>query len=161
MTSYKDAVTQTEHLTGRVKWFNKKTGYGFITVTSGERSGTDVFVHYSAISVDNQQYKYLVQREYVEFDLAGAESDKHEYQAKNVTVVRRWKTDKGENERALKNEKNEHKTKDEQTTTPKQKRPFKSRKEQTVKKDVDDNKEWTIVGQEKVKQSQKKRKHKM
>lgn len=72
MSSYKDVVTPSaasEHLLGRVKWFNNKAGYGFITVTDGSRSGTDIFVHHSSVNVENQQYKYLVQGEYVEFDL--------------------------------------------------------------------------------------------
>lgn len=91
MSSYKDAVTPSvasEHLLGRVKWFNNKAGYGFVTVTDGNRSGTDVFVHHSAINVDSQQYKYLVQGEYVEFDLIRVESDKHEWQASCVSGIR-------------------------------------------------------------------------
>lgn len=34
---------------GRVKWFNNSKGYGFIEPESGEG---DVFVHYSAITMD-------------------------------------------------------------------------------------------------------------
>ena len=30
-----EATTSTERLFGRVKWFNNRAGYGFITVTSG------------------------------------------------------------------------------------------------------------------------------
>ena len=78
----------SEHLLGRVKWFNNKAGYGFITVTDGTHSGTDVFVHHSAINVENQQYKYLVQGEYVEFDHIKTDSDKHEWQASKVSGVR-------------------------------------------------------------------------
>jgi CspA family cold shock protein len=91
MSSYTDSVTPavaSEHLLGRVKWFNNKAGYGFITVTDGSRSGTDVFVHHSAVNVDSQQYKYLVQGEYIEFDLIKVESDKHEWQASNVSGIR-------------------------------------------------------------------------
>jgi CspA family cold shock protein len=88
MSSYKDTVTPSEHLTGRVKWFNNKAGYGFVTVTDGVRSGTDVFVHHSDINVESQQYKYLVQGEYIEFDLIKVESGKHEWQASHVSGIR-------------------------------------------------------------------------
>ena len=90
MTSNKDIVTTpalSEHLIGRVKWFNNKTGYGFITVTDGEKSGTDIFVHHSSIQVVNQQYKYLLQGEYVEFDLLKTTSGKYEWQAVNVIGI--------------------------------------------------------------------------
>ena len=88
MSSFKDAVTPSEHLTGRVKWFNNRAGYGFITVTDGSRSGSDIFVHHSAIDVENQQYKYLVQGEYVEFDLIKTESQTHEWQASKVDGIK-------------------------------------------------------------------------
>lgn len=88
--SFKDAVTSSiarDTLTGRVKWFNNKAGYGFITVTDGSRSGSDIFVHHSGINVENQQYKYLVQGEYVDFVLEKAESGNHEYHATSVHGV--------------------------------------------------------------------------
>jgi len=88
--SFKDAVTSSiarDTLTGRVKWFNNKAGYGFITVTDGSRSGSDIFVHHSGINVENQQYKYLVQGEYVDFVLEKAESGSHEYNASSVHGV--------------------------------------------------------------------------
>ena len=90
MSSQKDVVTPSasaSRLIGRVKWFNNKAGYGFITVTDGNRSGSDVFVHHSAISVENQQYKYLVQGEYVEFSEVNATSGPHQYQASNILGV--------------------------------------------------------------------------
>ncbi len=34
-------MTDTERFTGRVKWFNNKAGYGFITVTDGSKAGSD------------------------------------------------------------------------------------------------------------------------
>jgi len=50
----------TERQTGRVKWFNTSKGYGFI-----ERDqGTDVFVHYSAISASG--YRSLEEGQRVE-----------------------------------------------------------------------------------------------
>ena len=91
MLSNTDVVTlsaSASRLIGRVKWFNNKAGYGFITVTDGTRSGTDIFVHHSAIMVENQQYKYLVQGEYVEFSESATSSGTHEYQATDVLGVK-------------------------------------------------------------------------
>jgi len=77
----------TEIFTGRVKWFNNKTGYGFITVTDGPRSGNDIFVHHSAINVEGQ-YKYLVQGEYVDFSITSSSSGKHECEAASVNGIK-------------------------------------------------------------------------
>ena len=77
----------TEIFIGRVKWFNNKTGYGFITVTDGKRSGNDIFVHHSAINVEGQ-YKYLVQGEYVEFTIVDTPSGKHDCQAGSVNGIK-------------------------------------------------------------------------
>ena len=78
----------SERFTGRVKWFNNKAGYGFITVTDGSKSGTDVFVHHSSIKVDSEQYKYLVQGEYVDFNLSETKTSDHEYQAGEVCGIK-------------------------------------------------------------------------
>lgn len=89
-----DSVTssaQSPRVTGRIKWFNNKAGYGFITVTDGERAGTDMFVHHTAINVESQQYKYLVQGEYVSFDVVHTSSGNHEWQASNVSGVNNGK----------------------------------------------------------------------
>lgn len=55
----------TDRLTGKVKWFNNKKGYGFIEQEGGE----DVFVHYRQIMVDGfrtlregQMVEYVVTR---------------------------------------------------------------------------------------------------
>ena len=88
MTSEADTQSTVERLVGRVKWFNNKAGYGFITVTDGSRAGSDIFVHHSNIGVSNQQYKYLVQGEYVECAVTATQSGTHEFQADNVTGIK-------------------------------------------------------------------------
>jgi cold shock CspA family protein len=72
---------------GRVKWFNNKAGYGFITLASKEQPETDIFVHHSSINVGNEQYKYLVQGEYVEFKLENTTGGSHAYQATFVSGI--------------------------------------------------------------------------
>lgn len=47
---------------GIVKWFNSEKGYGFITL----ESGSDVFVHHSAIQGDG--YKTLDEGQAVELE---------------------------------------------------------------------------------------------
>lgn len=72
---------------GCVKWFNNRAGYGFITLTDGDQSN-DIFVHHSSIFVEKNQYKYLVQGEYVGFDLEKVDgNEKYTHQAKNVRGV--------------------------------------------------------------------------
>ena len=92
MSSTKDSATpstaSSDRLIGRVKWFNNKAGYGFITVTDGSRSGSDIFVHHSTIGVASQQYKYLVQGEYVDFELSSTQGGTHEFQATNVLGIK-------------------------------------------------------------------------
>lgn len=78
----------SERFTGRVKWFNNKAGYGFVTVTDGPKAGGDIFVHHSSIKVDSDQYKYLVQGEYVEFSLSSVSSGTHEFQAGEVSGIK-------------------------------------------------------------------------
>lgn len=72
---------------GQVKWFNNKAGYGFITVNNDDSANNDIFVHYSSIRVTKSQYLYLVQGEYVEFSLVKSSTDKHEYQANDVSGI--------------------------------------------------------------------------
>lgn len=75
-------------ITGKVKWFNSKAGYGFITACEGEYADKDIFVHFSSITADSSHYKYLTQGEYVDFVLTKPANEKHEYHAVNVTGVK-------------------------------------------------------------------------
>ena len=49
---------------GRVKWFNEKKGFGFIS----KDDGNDVFVHFSAIKRDG--FKSLDEGDEVEFEVS-------------------------------------------------------------------------------------------
>jgi len=48
---------------GKVKWFNRTKGYGFIEQESGE----DIFVHQSEIQQEG--FRYLEENEEVEFEI--------------------------------------------------------------------------------------------
>ena len=78
-------MADSERVTARVKWFNNKNGYGFAS-TLGENQ-RDVFVHHTSLSVGKEQYRYLVQGEYVDFQLMKSENGKHEYHATDITGV--------------------------------------------------------------------------
>jgi CspA family cold shock protein len=66
-------MTTATRFTARVKWFNPRTGYGFLTNTE---SSDDVFVHHSQITTGNNVYKTLTQGEYVEYETTTDESGK-------------------------------------------------------------------------------------
>jgi len=74
-------------LTGIVKWFNNRAGFGFVTVLDGDKKGEDVFAHHSGLNVSSEQYKYLVQGEYVSFTIKESGNDEHPFQAGDVTGV--------------------------------------------------------------------------
>ena len=63
---------------GRVKWFNEKKGYGFIS----RDDGNDVFVHFSAIN--REGFKTLSEGDEVEFEVTNGPKGE---QATNVVVV--------------------------------------------------------------------------
>jgi CspA family cold shock protein len=52
---------------GRVKWFDNKKGFGFIS----NETGADVFVHYSSIQTPG--FKTLKEGEFVQFELLEGE----------------------------------------------------------------------------------------
>jgi CspA family cold shock protein len=65
-------------ITGKVKWFNDRKGYGFIEAEGHPQ----VFVHYSALTT--RGFQTLAENQVVVFDLIeGPKGD----QASNVTVV--------------------------------------------------------------------------
>jgi cold shock CspA family protein len=82
-----DSISTTGKKIGNVKWFNNKAGFGFITIGENTDSQQDIFAHYSNINVKNSQYKYLVQGEYVEFDLTPTTEGEHAFQATNITGI--------------------------------------------------------------------------
>ena len=54
-------MSETDRTNGRVKWFNNKSGFGFITLCDGDHAGQDIFVHHTAITVTGEVFKYLVE----------------------------------------------------------------------------------------------------
>ena len=80
--------TSPDRRLGRVKWFNNKAGYGFLKVVENDgRESDDVFVHHSSIKVSKEQFKYLVQGEYIDFTIGSVESGEHKFQATEVSGV--------------------------------------------------------------------------
>jgi CspA family cold shock protein len=68
----------SERETGTVKWFNPEKGFGFIK----RDSGSDVFVHHSAIDADG--FRSLDEGQKVEFNVVQAPKG---LQAQNVKVL--------------------------------------------------------------------------
>lgn len=65
---------------GTVKWFNSRKGFGFIS----SEEGSDVFVHYTALAGDDNEYKTLHENDKVEFDVTEGQKGP---QASNVVVT--------------------------------------------------------------------------
>jgi cold shock CspA family protein len=87
MSSSTATNEQIPRTIGRVKWFNNKSGFGFITACNGEHLNSDIFVHYSSIRAQSSQYKYLVQGEYVEFLIVPSENDNHKFHATDISGI--------------------------------------------------------------------------
>ena len=66
-------------MTGKVKWFDSKKGYGFIIAEDGK----EIFVHYTSIVKDG--FKALSEGRNVEFELGDGA---HGVQAVNVVEVK-------------------------------------------------------------------------
>lgn len=64
--------------TGTVKWFNPDKGFGFIE----QKSGPDVFAHFSAITSDG--FKTLEEGQQVEFVVTDGQKGP---QAENIVVI--------------------------------------------------------------------------
>lgn len=65
-------------VTGTVKWFNETKGFGFIE----QKSGPDVFAHYSSIA--SSGFKTLNEGQAVEFTVTQGQKGP---QAENIVVV--------------------------------------------------------------------------
>lgn len=64
--------------TGTVKWFNETKGFGFIE----QKSGPDVFAHFSAIV--SSGYKTLTEGQLVEFSVIQGQKGP---QAENIVAI--------------------------------------------------------------------------
>ncbi len=64
--------------TGTVKWFNESKGFGFIE----QKSGPDVFAHFSAI--EGSGFKTLVEGQQVEFNITQGQKGP---QAENIKPI--------------------------------------------------------------------------
>ena len=65
---------------GTVKWFDSRKGFGFID----SEEGNDVFVHFSAIKADGDEYKSLNDGDKVTFEVSEGEKGP---QASEVVVT--------------------------------------------------------------------------
>jgi cold shock CspA family protein len=72
--SQTEQVTQTPRLVARVKWFNARRGYGYVT---NVETGSDLFVHHSGLTVGEENvYRMLVEGEYVECSTTTDDQDR-------------------------------------------------------------------------------------
>ena len=66
---------------GIVKWFNSRKGFGFITPDEGDK---DVFVHHSAITVEEGEFASLNENDKVTYETAETEKG---LEARDVVVT--------------------------------------------------------------------------
>ena len=93
-----DDAESGHKLLGRVKWFNDRRGYGYITcISRGDNFDQDIFVHHTNIRPQEKSYRTLHVNEYVQFRLGEADlcydeennlvDTEYEHQATVVTGV--------------------------------------------------------------------------
>jgi len=61
---------------GKIKWFNSKKGYGFVT---DEKTNKDIFLHVSAL--EESKLRVLKEEQKIEFDI---KEEKNKLQAINI-----------------------------------------------------------------------------
>ena len=61
---------------GKIKWFNSKKGYGFITE---DKTNKDIFLHVS--SLEESKLRVLKEEQHIEFDI---KEEKNKLQAINI-----------------------------------------------------------------------------
>ena len=72
-------------MTGTVKWFDDKKGYGFIKADDDKK---DVFVHYSNVdNIDSNGFRTLLDGQKVEYELTKASNGR--LQACNVRSLKK------------------------------------------------------------------------
>ena len=64
---------------GKVKWFNSKKGYGFVT---DEETNKDIFLHVS--SLEESKLRVLKEEQKIEFDI---KEEKNKLQAINIKKI--------------------------------------------------------------------------
>jgi CspA family cold shock protein len=79
MSNFDLSLTIVRVMQGRVKWFDNRRGYGFIT---GE-DGHDVYVYYTALQGDG--FRSLKHNWRVTFDVVT--TDEGRVEARNVVVI--------------------------------------------------------------------------
>ena len=84
VTENNENVESEKRYSGRVKWFNNRLGYGFITYKDDNNESKDIFSHHSQIRPQRSTYRTLYQGEYVEFSLKDSRKEGKD-QASNIT----------------------------------------------------------------------------
>ena len=72
----------SERVTGSVKWFHPKKGYGFVDTSGTRKDGKDTFIYWEFIEMEG--FKTLKAGQQIEYDLI--ETDKGP-QAHNIKAV--------------------------------------------------------------------------